>query len=127
MNINYNNIITTLKKTIAESDNKNIKDDLKMAIEIVEAYEQSNEKAARKFNPIVDYETNVIIDRGTNNYSQIRANFKGLAEKYTNEKLKIQLERIDVELKLHLHKHECLQAEKEAIEWVIEKRNREYN
>lgn len=119
MEINYNKIIATLDNII-KCENEDVEDDLKMAIEIIKAYKQNNEKAAQTSHPIVRYEKNILIDSGTNNYAQIRANFKGLAEKYTKEELMIQLERIGVELKLHLHKHECLQAEKEAIEWAIE-------
>lgn len=120
----YNKIIETLRNIIPNED-ETIKRDLEMAIEIIEAYELETEKLNQKFQPIIDYNTRVLLDFEDKDYSKICATFKYLAKDYSDEELEMLLQQIKIDLANHLHKHECLQAEARAYKRILENRGNE--
>lgn len=116
MENDYNKIIDTLLNAIDCSTNPETEADIRMAIEIVKYHEENNRKRATKFEPILGDESMVLIDSGTDNYDQIRANYRAFYETQPVEKLKIWLEDTNLELKLQMHKNSCLKIKKTALE-----------
>lgn len=114
MEINYNRIIDTLSNAIDCCTDFETEDDLKMAIEIVKLHEE-NINQPMKFEPIFGDGTLVLIDSGTNNYDQIRANFRKLVKNQSKERLKLRLKSINKILELQKHNHQCIVLEMEVI------------
>ena len=85
-----------------------------MAIEIVKLHEE-NINQPMKFEPIFGDGTLVLIDSGTNNYDQIRANFRKLVKNQSKERLKLRLKSINKILELQKHNHQCIVLEMEVI------------